>query len=284
MVALASAVLFAIMAGLARAVSSHIPGPQIAFIRFATGVVVTLVAVLVAHVDLRPHYWGWVLARGVFGGLAVLLYFTSIERIGVGVATLINFTSPVWALVLAWVLLRERPKPGIGVALFGTMVGVTLVATGQGHEFRLHGWTLVALASAVVSGMAITSVRATRRPGRDGVSEGSWTVFASFTTVGLLVTLPAVTPPLGHWIAPTTGQWLVLVLCGLTSVVAQLLMTSALRDLTAAGIGVVQQTTVVLSLAIGLLFFDEALTLRAATGCVITIGAVLWMMRTSAKS
>ena len=57
-VALASAVFFAIVAALARAVSSHIPGPQVAFLRFATGVVVTLVAVLLAHVDLRPRNWG----------------------------------------------------------------------------------------------------------------------------------------------------------------------------------------------------------------------------------
>jgi drug/metabolite transporter (DMT)-like permease len=43
----------------------------------------------------------------------------------------------------------------------------------------------------------------------------------------------------------------------------------------------VQQTTVVLSLAIGLFFFHETLTARAAIGCVITVGGVLWMTRTS---
>jgi drug/metabolite transporter (DMT)-like permease len=180
-------------------------------------------------------------------------------------------------------LLHERPKPGVAVALVATMIGVTLVATGQGHEFRLQGWAMVAVASAVVSGMAITSVRATRRPGQDGSSEDSWMVFASFTTVGLLVTLPTVAPPFGHWVAPTAGQWVVLVLCGLVSVAAQLLMTAALRDMTAAGIGVVQQTTVVLSLGLGLLFFHETLTLRAGIGCVVTISGVLWMMRTNAK-
>jgi len=278
-------VFFAIVAALARAVSSHIPGPQVAFLRFATGVVVTLVAVLLAHVDLRPRNWGWLLARGVFGGLAVLFYFTSIEKIGVGVATLINYTSPVWSLIFAWVLLRERPKPRVVVALLATLAGVVLVATGYRQGFRLRGWELLAIGSAVVSGLAITSVRATRRDNQDGSpSDGTWMVFASFTFVGLLVTLPTVVPPWGHWVPPTGGQGILLIVCGLFSVAAQLLMNVALRDLTAAGIGVVYQTTVVLSLCSGLLFFHETLTLRAAIGSAITIMGVVWMMMSGAKT
>jgi drug/metabolite transporter (DMT)-like permease len=268
---------------LARALSSHLPGPQIAFVRFATGLGATLVAVPVAHVDLRPRHWGWLVSRGIFGGLAVLFYFTGIEKIGVGVATLINYTSPVWSLLFAWILLHERPKRRVVLALLATLVGVALLATGHGRDLRLHGWELLAVASAVVSGLAITSVRATRRPDQAGASEGTWMVFASFTSLGFLVTLPTVVPPLGHWVAPSAGQWVLLLLCGLVSVAAQLLMTSALRDMTAAGIGVVQQLTVVLTMAIGLLFFHETISLRAAIGGVITIAGVLWVMRASGK-
>jgi drug/metabolite transporter (DMT)-like permease len=279
LVALTSALLFAIMAGFARQVSSSIPGPQVAFVRFATGVLVTLLALWVARIDLRPRRWGWLAARGVFGGLAVLLYFTSIEKIGVGVATLINYTAPVWSLIFSWILLKERPKSRVVVALVATIVGVILVATGREQAFRLGGWELVAIGSAVVSGLAVTSIRATRRPSQDGTpSEGNWMVFASFTFVGCFVTLPAVIPPFGAWVGPSHLQWVLLVLCGLFSVLAQLLMTSALRELTAAGIGIIQQTTVVLALLGGLVLFHETLTLRAAIGCVITIGGVVWMV------
>jgi drug/metabolite transporter (DMT)-like permease len=279
LVALASAGLFAIMAGFARQVSSTIPGPQIAFVRFGVGVVVTLAALVGARIDLRPRRWGWLVSRGVFGGLAVLLYFTSIAKIGVGVATLINYTAPVWSLLFSWILLKERPKSRVVVALLATLVGVVLVATGRSQAFRLGGWELAAIGSAAVSGLAVTSIRATRRPTQDGTpSEGNWMVFASFTFVGSLVTLPAVIPPFGGWVSPSSLQWVLLVLCGLFSVAAQLLMTSALRELTAAGIGIVQQTTVVLALLGGLVLFHETLTLRAAIGCVITIGGVVWMV------
>ena len=90
--ALASSGLFAVMAMVARLLSRTIPGPQIAMVRFAIGVTVVLLLLATLRIELRPRRWGWLISRGVFGGTAVLLYFMSIERIGVGVATLLNYT------------------------------------------------------------------------------------------------------------------------------------------------------------------------------------------------
>ena len=40
------------------------------------------------------------LYRGVFGGVAVLLYFLAIEHMPVGMATLLNYSSPIWSVTL----------------------------------------------------------------------------------------------------------------------------------------------------------------------------------------
>jgi drug/metabolite transporter (DMT)-like permease len=277
LVALASSGLFATMAMVARLLSRAIPGPQIAMVRFAIGVAVVVLLFGMLRSRLQPQRWGWLISRGVFGGTAVLLYFISIEKIGVGVATLLNYTSPVWSMLFAWLLLRERPRKRAFAALAITLVGVALVTSGQGHGWRLGGWELLATLSAVLSGMAITSIRATRRAGTDGATgESSWTVFTSFTVIGLLATLPAVLPPFGTWISPTTGQWGLLGACGLLSVAAQLLMTSALGRLTAVGLGITQQATVVLAMAGGIVCFGEPLSLRSAIGSAVTLGGVLW--------
>ena len=275
--AIASSTLFACMAMVARLVSSTIPGHQIALVRFATGVVVVAIASVVLRIDLRPRRWGWLVSRGVFGGAAVLLYFQCIEKVGVGIATLLNYTAPVWSLTFAWLFLRERPRRHAGVALALTLVGVALVASGRTGAWRLGVWEMVGVFSAVLSGMAITSIRATRRPDPDGRPiENSWTVFASFTILGALTTLPTVIPPFGAWIAPTPQEWILLTACSLLSVAAQLLMTSALGCLTAVGLGIINQNTVVLTLAGGWLFFDEAISTRSGVGGLLTIAGVLW--------
>ena len=275
--ALASAALFALMAMVARQLSHTIPGPQIAFVRFIVGVLATLLAWPMLRLDLRPRRWGWLISRGIFGGAAVLLYFHCIEKVGVGMATLLNYTAPVWSLMFAWLFLRERPRRYAGVALALTVAGVVLVTSGRNHTWRLGPWEMAGVLSAVFSGMAITSIRATRRQSPDGKpSEGNWVVFASFTLFGSLTTLPTVISPLGHWVAPTAHEWLLLAGCGLISVIAQLLMTSSLGRLTAVGLGIIQQVTVVLTLLGGWIVFGEAITLLSAVGSVLTIGGVLW--------
>ena len=86
-----SSVCFGAMAFAAKAAAREISGAQIAVVRFA----VMLVPIL-----LVPRWWRdaftWtrrdlLLYRGVFGGVAVLLYFLTIEKIPVGIATLLNY-------------------------------------------------------------------------------------------------------------------------------------------------------------------------------------------------
>jgi len=275
--ALASSGLFAAMAMVARLVARTIPGPQVAFVRLAIGVLVVLGYLAIFHPDLRPRRWGWVISRGVFGGIAVLLYFTCIAKIGVGIATLLNYTAPVWSMTFAWLLLHERPRRHAFVALALTLVGVALVASGRSGAWRLGGWEVVGACSAVVSGMAITSIRATRRQSPDGApSESAWTVFASFTVLGMFTSLPTVVPPLGTWVTPAPREWLLLVVCGGLGVLAQLLMTTAFGVLTAVGMGIVQQTTVVLTMVGGLVFFGESITTQAGVGSLITVAGVVW--------
>lgn len=265
------------MAMLARRLSSTIPGHQVAVVRFGIGVIVTALGCVFLRLDLRPRRWGWLLSRGVFGGAAVLLYFKGIEKIGVGMATLLNYTAPVWSMVFAWLFLRERPRRHAGVALALTLAGVALVTSGRAHAWRLGVWEMLGVLSAVFSGLAVTSIRATRRHDSDGQpGEGSWTVFASFTLIGSLITLPTVFSPIGAWVAPSREAWIVLVACALLSVLAQLLMTSALGRLTTVGLGIIQQVTVVLSLLGGWLLFREPIGLRGAIGSLLTISGVLW--------
>jgi drug/metabolite transporter (DMT)-like permease len=265
------------MAMVVRLLSRTLSGPQIAIVRFAVGVAVVLVVLASLRIQLRPRRWGWLVARGVFGGTAALLYFISIERIGVGVATLLTYTSPVWSMLFAWLLLHERPRRTAFVALAMTLAGVALLASGGNQGWQVGKWELVATLAAVISGMAITSVRATRMRSGDGSpGESTWAVFASFTTLGLLATVPVLWTPFGVWIAPSPLEWLLLVICGLLSVGGQLLMTSALGRFTAVGMGIVQQATVVLAMAGGLAFFGERLSPRGAVGSLLTMTGVVW--------
>jgi drug/metabolite transporter (DMT)-like permease len=278
-----SAFLFGFMAVAARIGSRHIPGPEMAMFRFLLGVVTVGVVALTGRATLRPRKWGWLLMRGIFGGTAVFLYFSCIEHVGVGLATLLNYTAPVWTMLLGWWLLGERPRPTAAVALALTLLGVVCVVSGSLRSVNSGMWALAGVFSAMASGVAITSIRAVRRRSVDGAGESSWTVFASFTGFGLLVTLPGVFGPLGHWVTPSAWDWGILAGVAVLSVVAQLMMTQALEHATGATMGIIHQLTVVVAMICGVLFLGEHLAGWSLLGAVLTVSGVAWTVLTAAR-
>jgi len=270
-----SAALFAVMALLAKLVSRHVPGPQVALIRFGAGVVAVGVGWGARRIEIRPRLWGWLGARGLFGGVAVLAYFACIERVPVGEATLLNQTQPIYTLLFAWMLLGERPPAVALVALPLTLAGVALIVGVRFWDLHRGTGELLGVLSAVASGVAVTSVRAARRELADGPpAETAWAVFASFTTLGTVVTLPSVLPPFGHWVAPTPRDWAELAGVGATSVAAQVIMSEALRHLGGATAGIISQLTVVLTIGAGVAFLGEPLTAAFVGGAALTLSGV----------
>ena len=72
------------------------------------------------------------------------------------------------------------------------------------------------------------------------------------------------------------AEWAALVTVGLISVLAQLLMTYALRFVRAAVAGVIAQFTPVAAITMGWLFLDEHIAGLALIGAMITLAGVTW--------
>ncbi len=210
--------------------------------------------------------------RGFCGGAAVLLYFMAIAHIPVGLATLLNFSSPVFSVFFAALFLDEpvdrRLVPPTALAL----VGMVLAAGGDaasGELLSIGPWEGAALASAVLSGAAVTAIRAARR------SEGSWSIYGSFSLFGLLCAAPF---GLADMAVPTVSEWLLLAVVGGASVAAQLLMTYAYRWVTNLQAGAILQLTVVLTLVMGTVFLGDRLTPLQLAGGALTLAGVIWVI------
>jgi drug/metabolite transporter (DMT)-like permease len=268
-----SSTAFGVMAFFAKLASTRgIGGAEVAALRFATGLVPVL---LVPDVRRRALTWqrrDLLLYRGFFGGVAVLLYFLTIDRVPVGLATLLNYTSPVFAGLYAALFIDEPVQPRVLPALAVALAGVFLVVRAHGDEGGglSHGplgvWSAVGLLSAALSGAAVTAIRVARR------TEGSWAVYTSFNAIGLLATAPFA---IASWSTPDLRGWVCLVLVGLLSMVAQLLMTHAYRWIDNLRAGVVQQLAVFVAMAFGAVFLHESVTARTLIGSLLTVAGVV---------
>lgn len=272
-----SAVCFAAMAFAAKLASERIPGSQIAFLRFAFMLLPVVAVPRLARKSVEFQRIDLLLYRGIFGGVAVLCYFLAIAHIPVGLATLINYASPVFSVPFAAFFLGERVDRRLLIPLVMALVGMALAAGGGGSAgslFHFGIWEGLAVASSVLSGAALTAIRAARR------TESSWAIYGSFSLFGMLAAAPFALP---GFLAPTSREWLLLAAVGGFSIVAQLLMTWAYRWVTNLQAGVLSQLTVVLSMFLGVVFLGDRLTPIQILGSALTlagVAGVVWVQAT----
>lgn len=266
-----SSAFFAMMAFAAKLAAVRLPGSEVAMIRFAIGSIPFLIVPRLWKKAFTYHRLDLLLYRGIFGGIAVLFYFTALSHIPVGIATLLNYTSPIFSGVFAAMFAGEPIRPRAVIPLAIAFGGVFLVvrASSSGGDFPIGGWALLGLCSAILSGAAVTAIRMARR------TESSMAVYASFSIFGLLATAPF---GIANWKSPTNHEWMALLAVGLCSIIAQLLMTSAYRWIETLSAGVVSQLTVVISMIMGAVWLQERLSPQALIGSAFTIVGVIAVM------
>ncbi|HEX7828317.1 MAG TPA: EamA family transporter [Thermoanaerobaculia bacterium] len=264
-----SAVLFGAMAFYAKLASARLSGSQVAMIRFAVGLTPALLIPRFRRSAFTFQRWDLLLYRGFFGGLAVLCYFVAIEHIHVGVATLLNYTAPLFSGIFSVVFLREQISPKVLLPVPIALAGVFLVVHANARPGDVLGfgiWELVGFASAMLSGAAVTAMRAARQ------GENSWAVYTSFCLLGTLLTAP---PAIATWKMPVGDEWVSLAATSLFAIGAQLLLTFSLRWVDAMTVGVISQLAVVVAMILGVTLLHEHLSAMSITGAALTIGGVV---------
>ena len=107
-------------------------------------------------------------------------------------ATLLNYTAPVFTALWAWLFLGERIALGTlrrAGADHGRRRAWSSSANAPPGGVALGPWQLVGISSAVLSGAAVATIREVRK------TDGSWEIFAAFCVAGALFTgVPAVAP------------------------------------------------------------------------------------------
>jgi drug/metabolite transporter (DMT)-like permease len=260
-----SALLFGLMAIFAKYAALRVPGHEVAFVRAAVGL--GACALAATRRRLRVRNWRGLVLRGLFGGVAVYLYFTSIAHLSVGVATLLNYTAPIFTALWAALFLRERITSSTICALVFSLCGVYLLVLSENPATALGfgHWELIGVGGALFSGAAIATIREVRR------TDGAWEIFSSFCMTCMLITA---WPTWRDWVAPNGAEWSALLGVGIVSVIAQVLMTWALREVKAAVAGTISFLTPVTALLLGRALFQERMALIGVVGAGLVLVGV----------
>jgi drug/metabolite transporter (DMT)-like permease len=209
--------------------------------------------------------------RGLLGATALLFYFYSIVHLPLGEATLIQYTNPVFATVLAAVILRESLRAREIACLVASLLGVLFVAhpppaLAADSPPVNPLYIGAALVGAACSGSAYTLVRKMRG------TEHPLVIVGYLPLLSVPMSLPFA---IAQWTWPNAWEWLLLIGVGVTTQLAQVSMTRGLqleRTARATTTGYLQVAFAVLW---GAIFLGEIPDVWTLVGAVSIIGSTL---------
>lgn len=258
--------LFAVMGVLVKIGAGYFSSAELVFYRSFVGLLV--IGAIVSHqrLPLTTPHWRTHILRSVSGFVALMLFFYSITMLPLATAVTLNYTSPLFLVLLAVPLLKERVTLLLVLAVVIGFFGVALVLRPTLHVQHFAAG-LLGLASGLLSGIAYLNVRQLGRLG-----EPEWRVVFYFTLASCVGA--GAWMMLGAFHALDLVHGLLLLGLGGTATMAQLAMTRAYREGETLAVGSLAYTTVVFASLLGLVVWREILSPASwlAIGLIILSG------------
>ncbi|WP_312692270.1 DMT family transporter [Kosakonia sp.] len=211
------------------------------------------------------------LVRGFSGTGGMYFNYLALVYISLADATAISYAAPLFTLVMAAILLKERVRfsrwLGVGVGFSGILL-MLAANLSAGSAFLSAGFmmngaalgTVFALLAAMCSATSNVQIRFL-----NGVESPGAIVFY----FSLMTTLIGLATLAFGWRMPEGRQWFLLIGCGFFGGVAQILVTLGLRYADASLLAPFDYTTLVWSMVIGYLFLDSLPGHSTVLGAVI---------------
>jgi len=281
-----SAAFFALAAGAVKALQGAIPLSEVVFFRNLLALPALL---LLAHATapgglaaaLRTRH-PWRHAERMVGGL-IGMYgsFYGYAHLPLATVTALNFTMPLFLTGLSVALLGERVgwrRAAVVVAGFGGVLlmlqpGSSMVASAGGAAAPLHlGAVGAVLAAALGWAFAMVSIRRMGEAGESGITIVLWFAIGASLVSGL-ASIPG-------WVWPTAGQWGLLLVVGLISSAAQLLMTAAYRSADTTVIAPFEYSAILWTTLLGATLWGEVPDGWDLAGFLVLVaaGLAIWRM------
>jgi drug/metabolite transporter (DMT)-like permease len=272
-----SSVMFSAMSLLvpfAKAAGTYV----LASARFVTGGVAILAMALFGLIKLRVVNIPWLLVRGAFGAVSVFLFYYGILKLGLGMGTVLSNTYPVFAALLAPILLHEKLRPDVLAAVLASFTGICLIVYpegvlalfgGGGSAAFAMGWDgLLALLGGLLASVAVVAIKKLRE------TDSSPVIYLSQCLFGALV--------FGYPTASSSFSfppvlWLVLIAIGGLATVAQLIMTYAYKHVPTTEGSLLSFLMPVVNVVLGAAIFGERMHPLALAGSGVVLAACVYV-------
>lgn len=270
------ALAFSVMSLLVKVVGQRLPSQEIVFFRAVVTLVLSYWGVRAARVDAWGTNRRLLVLRGLIGFVALSAFYYAVIHLPLADATVIQYTNPVFATLLATRALGERLRLREVGTLVVSMVGVVIVTRPSflfGGESALPLLAAgIGLVGAVASGTAYVSVRKLR------ATEHPMVIVFYFALVSVICSMPLAAPGA---LLPTPTEWVLLLAIGATTHVGQVAITRGLHMERAGRATAVGYLQIVFAATWGALAFGDHPDVSTILGALLIVASTLALSRGS---
>lgn len=213
----------------------------------------------------------WLLIRGFAGMIALTLFFETIHHLPIAVASTVQYLAPIFTMIFTMLFLGERILKMQWLFVLVAFIGVTLIGLNalilKTNPVELDFfWLTLGLISAAFSGIAYTAIVKLK---------------ATDSPINIVSYFPMLSIPIMtvwcffDFVLPRGIEWLLLLIIGIFTQIAQMLLTKALHQDSASLITPFQYLGSIYAMLMGYFIFGERLNFLIIIGFgLILMGVV----------
>jgi len=233
--------------------------------------IISLVLSVIMLKNMKIPMWGnnkqMLFVRGFFGVIALTLFFYTLQKMPLGSAITIQYLSPIFTAILAVFMLGERMRKVQWLYFVVAFLGIAII---KGFDPTVSTQLLLmGIGSAVSSAIAYNAIRRLKD------TDHPLVVVFYFPLIAIPVMLIFA---MFFWVTPIGIEWLLLVLMGVLTQIAQVNMTKAYQAAPVGKIAPIKYLGVILAILFDLLIFDIAYKWITLLGIGLVIGAIVLNM------
>lgn len=274
---LVAGVLFAGMGVFVKLGLKYFSSSELVFYRSLFGVLSIFLVVRTRGLSVYSQNWKLHISRSLAGFAGMMLLFYVIGLLPLSTATTLNYTSPLFLVILSSVVLKERLKPVLVLSVVMGFVGVVLLLRPTFSANQTVAG-LLGLASGFFAGVAYLTTKHLGRLGEPG-----WRVVFYFTLVSTIGSC-IFAGVSGFHSFGVDGMLALLGLC-IFATLGQLSMTRAYHEGDTLTVGSLAYSTVVFTTLFSIVIWQDMLPISSWFAmALIIISGVLAARQGSTQS
>jgi drug/metabolite transporter (DMT)-like permease len=271
---MASGLIFTFLNTTLRVLATDIPAFETQFLRYFCGLLVMMPFILRAGpAAFQPNGLGGQLWRGVVHTSGLMLWFIALPHITLADMTALGFTSPIFVMLGAALVFKERLRAdrmlAAGIGFVGVLIVLGPNLTGAGGIYNL---AMLASAPLFAASFLITKALTKRdRPEVIVVWQAITVAFFSFPFALL------------DWTWPSAGQLTAFLACGVLGSTGHYCVNRGLRATDISATQSVKFLDLIWTTASGFIVFADVPAHTTFLGALVILAATTWIARREAR-